>query len=709
MRRWLLWLLPGVVIVTTLMATALALNLHAIEMDLANRVDAELVADGQSWATAEISGRTATVMGTAPTLVAQRLAVESADRVWGVSRVVDGSGILPLQPVYRWSATRSAGKLRIDGFIPSEDDRLAVLAAVARVMPDVEVEETMQLARGQPVDFLGLVDFALSRLAELANGSVSLTGPALTIDGTAASEADFASAAAALSALPPTASVQSIRVLPPMTARFEWRLDFDGKHAKMSGFVPSASSRRDVEAALRATIPDITFEDSTALASGAPTSFASASVFAAYQLAHLTEGSATLDGPTLSMEGKAKSVSDYEQALAEVDARRGRQAGGIVFGSIDIVPAAVDPYVWRADRNDGTVTITGYVPTVEARETVLAKAKALFASNRLIEHLRVADGDPKMDWIGAISFALDQLSRLGKGSVALSGRNYDISGEAISTPAYRSLTEELGKTLPASMELRHGAVAPAPISPFLFTAARAADRVTLSGYVPTEEVAKDIIAVAKPKFGGDAVDIKLELAGGAPDDFDAAVAAGLQAVSRLEGGRFDLTDRKLSVSGVAVSESARNSIASAMQDALPDGFSLTTSIIVAVAGDPLSGEDCQAALRQETANDQIVFDNRATISEDSYGLIDRLAAIAQRCPAATIEVAGHTDSTGGTRKNQAISEERARAVVDRLVEDGVRRERLSAVGYGQSRPIASNSTAGGRAQNRRIEFAVVGQ
>jgi OOP family OmpA-OmpF porin len=48
-------------------------------------------------------------------------------------------------------------------------------------------------------------------------------------------------------------------------------------------------------------------------------------------------------------------------------------------------------------------------------------------------------------------------------------------------------------------------------------------------------------------------------------------------------------------------------------------------------------------------------------------------------------------------------------VIDRLVEDGVRRERLSAVGYGQTRPIASNSTTAGRAQNRRIEFSVVGQ
>ncbi|MBN9000080.1 MAG: OmpA family protein, partial [Rhizobiales bacterium] len=386
-----------------------------------------------------------------------------------------------------------------------------------------------------------------------------------------------------------------------------------------------------------------------------------------------------------------------------------REASGIAFGSIDIVPAAVDPYVWRAERGGGVVTLTGYVPTVEARAIVLAKAAELLGGVRVVEHLRVADGDPKMDWIGAISFALGQLSRLGKGTVALTGRNYDIAGEALSTAAYYTLTAELGRTLPASMELRRGSVAPAPISPFRFTAVRSGGRLTLSGYVPTDEVAKAIVSVARPKFGAGAVTIRLELAGGAPDGLVDAVTAGLQALSRLDDGRLELTDSKLAVSGVAVSDAAATSIEAALGASMPQGFTLYPAINVAVVGDPLSGADCQAALRAEIGKDPIAFDGRATISPDSYGLVDRLAAIAQRCPAAKIEVAAHTDSAGGTRKNQAISEERAQAVVDRLVDDGVRRERLSAIGYGQSRPIASNSTPEGRAQNRRVELTVVGQ
>ena len=71
-------------------------------------------------------------------------------------------------------------------------------------------------------------------------------------------------------------------------------------------------------------------------------------------------------------------------------------------------------------------------------------------------------------------------------------------------------------------------------------------------------------------------------------------------------------------------------------------------------------------------------------------------------------VEGHTDSIGGPITNQLISEERARAVVDYLVEVGVDPDRLSTIGYGEERPIASNNTSSGRAQNRRIEFNVEG-
>ncbi len=102
---------------------------------------------------------------------------------------------------------------------------------------------------------------------------------------------------------------------------------------------------------------------------------------------------------------------------------------------------------------------------------------------------------------------------------------------------------------------------------------------------------------------------------------------------------------------------------------------------------------------------QIAFDaGGSQITSDSDGVLDRLVATVQRCPDALIEVGGHTDSGGTPSKNMDLSKSRAQAVVDYLASAGVLRERMSAVGYGETRPIASNSTDDGKARNRRIEF-----
>jgi OOP family OmpA-OmpF porin len=92
------------------------------------------------------------------------------------------------------------------------------------------------------------------------------------------------------------------------------------------------------------------------------------------------------------------------------------------------------------------------------------------------------------------------------------------------------------------------------------------------------------------------------------------------------------------------------------------------------------------------------------IDPDSAGLLDRLTETAMRCPAANIEIAGHTDAAGGD--DQAMSEKRAQAVADYLVQAGLPAERFKASGYGSLQPLASNDTDEGKAQNRRIEFLV---
>ena len=83
-----------------------------------------------------------------------------------------------------------------------------------------------------------------------------------------------------------------------------------------------------------------------------------------------------------------------------------------------------------------------------------------------------------------------------------------------------------------------------------------------------------------------------------------------------------------------------------------------------------------------------------------------IAANLRQYPASTIIITGHTDSTGAMAYNQSLSERRASSVAAVLIESGVSSNRVMPRGAGQTQPIASNETAAGRAQNRRVEIVI---
>jgi OmpA-OmpF porin, OOP family len=92
---------------------------------------------------------------------------------------------------------------------------------------------------------------------------------------------------------------------------------------------------------------------------------------------------------------------------------------------------------------------------------------------------------------------------------------------------------------------------------------------------------------------------------------------------------------------------------------------------------------------------------------DSFALLDQVVQVLKDQPAMRLSIEGHTDSVGGEAMNMKLSQARAEAVRDYLVKKGVDTERLEAVGYGPTKPIASNKSETGRAQNRRTEFRIV--
>jgi outer membrane protein OmpA-like peptidoglycan-associated protein len=98
---------------------------------------------------------------------------------------------------------------------------------------------------------------------------------------------------------------------------------------------------------------------------------------------------------------------------------------------------------------------------------------------------------------------------------------------------------------------------------------------------------------------------------------------------------------------------------------------------------------------------------KATLKPESFSMLDNVVKLMESNETVRIEISGHTDNVGSLKANTKLSSDRAKAVVDYLVQKGIRADRLEYKGYAFSQPIAPNTTEEGRAQNRRVEFKVL--
>jgi outer membrane protein OmpA-like peptidoglycan-associated protein len=105
-------------------------------------------------------------------------------------------------------------------------------------------------------------------------------------------------------------------------------------------------------------------------------------------------------------------------------------------------------------------------------------------------------------------------------------------------------------------------------------------------------------------------------------------------------------------------------------------------------------------------SDVLFATNSEALKAGSYDEISRVAQVLNQYPETTIMIAGHTDSTGSDTYNQQLSERRAMSVKNALTGQGVNPARMSAVGYGESKPIADNNNESGRQINRRVEITI---
>lgn len=412
----------------------------------------------------------------------------------------------------------------------------------------------------------------------------------------------------------------------------------------------------------------------------------------------LDEQDIRASGRDIELSAKAFTEQGRRGALAIAETVRGVRR---VNDQTVLLPWT-SPFTWSARREVTRIVLGGEVPLPETRTSLNDIARRSGGSIEVVDQMRYSRGAPA-NFDAATRLLAGELARLSSGEIKLADTKATLNGMAREL-GDRELIMLALRDLPAGFTTEVNIQAP----PYVFQANKdpVTSIVTFSGYAP-DNVRRQIVTAAGRKFFSDIIIDGLRVALGAPAGFANAVTVALGDLSRLSTGSLVIADRTVKLTGDAFYEAAATQIRDTLQSRLPEGWQAETEISVKPLAGAVDSAVCQRLFSDLLARGRIRFESgSATIDPDSASLLDQLVAIAMRCPTTLVEIAGHTDADGDDAANLSLSQRRARAVVDYMTVAGLSGERLMAVGYGRTQPIASNDTEEGKTQNRRIEFTV---
>lgn len=236
-------------------------------------------------------------------------------------------------------------------------------------------------------------------------------------------------------------------------------------------------------------------------------------------------------------------------------------------------------YVWSATRIESGIRLRGLVPSEDDRRTVLGMVKAHFPDLEVEDRLKIVDGaPPREQWLGAVSFGLKQLAHLKRGSARLFNVTLKVDGEARSPADYAEVKRALSGPLPTGLTIMGESIRPPMADPFVFVADLGSNALSLSGSVPSEGARQNVRELSRQLFERPGLDDQLEVASGAPKNWDEAVSAALRALSRLDSGKISLSGLAVSIEGVAPDKGTAVAVSYQLRRDLPSLFSTSESI-----------------------------------------------------------------------------------------------------------------------------------
>lgn len=313
--------------------------------------------------------------------------------------------------------------------------------------------------------------------------------------------------------------------------------------------------------------------------------------------------------------------------------------------------------------------------------------------------------------------------------VTVKGRQVTLSGEAPSAESRdRALAAaskvfgvakvEDGLSLPEEVSATaapKAKTAKKSTAPYVLTITKDGDSVIISGEVASDADKAVLERLAITHYGEGHVNVDaVKVAEGAPAGWRTAAGTILFNIFNMEKATATLSDTEVMVSGSVVDQQFSDQMEQAVKATLPESYKVAFAVDVVtptVANvEPAAGEvsattTATCASLDNVKKERLRFDfDKAQLKKDHSPILKRVADEMEGCSGSHVVLAGFTDQTGSPLYNKWLSQQRAEAALRGLMRQGVAKDRLQAVGYGEKHPEAANTTREGRALNRRVEF-----
>lgn len=237
-----------------------------------------------------------------------------------------------------------------------------------------------------------------------------------------------------------------------------------------------------------------------------------------------------------------------------------------------------------------------------------------------------------------------------------------------------------------------------------FGLSETASGLVVRGTVPTEAAKATLLDQIKGVYPQATIVDSLTVDAAAPTaPFLEKAGVLIGYLAQLRNAGLGVNAQNVTVRGDVRTQSALDAVKASLTGALPAGYTLMPEInVVAPSADVAAADSLIAAALIQP----IPFrTGSAELGDGAAAILDQVAAALTQYASVKVAVEGHTDNTGNAAANQTLSQQRAESAMKYLVDKGIAAARMTAIGYGQTRPIGDNATEAGRAMNRRVVFA----